>query len=132
MKTPYPPKLRMTFGYPVHIEYLGPVECDFHSVPTASLGGADLDFAVAASVAKEGSLTITFLPAGVPSSVSLESGVMPKRLWNPSTDEELAKQVLASTSVAVIDKFYLHALRELVKQTYGDEVDVLRLRHQSQ
>lgn len=122
----------MQIGYPVHIQHLGHVECYVQSVPTASLEGADLDFAVAAAVALEGTLTVMFLPAGTPSSVSLESGVMTRKLWNPSSDDKLAKQVLASTTVAVIDKFYLHALRELVRQTYGDEVDVLRLRRATQ
>jgi hypothetical protein len=72
----------MQIGYPVHIQHLGPVECHVQSVPTASLEGADLDFAVAASIAKEGTLTVMFFPAGMPSSVSMESGVMTKKLWN--------------------------------------------------
>jgi hypothetical protein len=125
---PFPPSLRILSRYAQHIVALGPLESYFESVPTSSLSGLDLDFAVAASVANEGDLVVDFLPSLRPHQVMLQSGRLNEPRWNPASNALLAEQLLARTSFMTEGELHVDALRNLVRSKYGDNIDVVRLR----
>jgi hypothetical protein len=132
MSTPFPSALTIATRHADHINVICVPVRYSESVPTSSLSGADLDFAVAASVANEGTLIVDFLPNLKPYQVNLKSGALSETLWNPASNELLAKQLLASTSIVTEGRSHVDALRDLVRSKYGDHIDVVRLHRPAQ
>lgn len=112
------PKIRMTeilFGYPLHLERLGPISYVTTDVKTESLDGVHLDFYYLLATEEFATIAIDFIPAGLPYRVRVQTseGLVD---YKRTADESTMRTVVNSKYGALVQKIHLskgHATVEL-------------------
>lgn len=119
-------QLKIRPGYPIHLLAIEEPKYEVITLEVSCLSGCDLDCALAVSLLSEGTLYLCFLPDGRSYRVSYEAPGQEKRAWSPSSDVNLANEILRNHRP--LEENFLESLREIVVKELGPSVDLLRLK----
>jgi len=119
-------QLKICPGYPIHLLAIEEPKYEVITLEASHLSGCDLDCALAVSLLTEGTLYLDFLPDGRSYKVRYEAPGQEKRPWSPSSDINLANEILRNHSP--LEEIFLDSLRKIVVKELGPSVDLLRLK----
>ena len=121
-------ELRIIPSYPLHIMFSGDQKYEVITKDAYRLSWCDLDCALAISLLKEGHLYLTFQPDGLRFLVAYEAPDKNKRIWSPTSNNELAQEIIATHLPEFSGNNIIEGLREIVARELGSQVDCLRLK----